>query len=968
MYIKNKGFGMSFLKNRVEKLKNSTSDAAVREVLESLLELAGNVSEQKLSTLVHEKLSETKSSDIHVKRFLDSEKNLNKLNDMGISRALDRIRYTGVWDHNPRIQYVTEWYQKSKVMETPDFLLSEQFVAQLKPFCFDPSINEAVKVVMDAQNNLAEEIAVATAVHTLENSKSAKFYKPLITNLREFIENKSSDLRSAMIAEMEIYSYEPIIRNLQNQLKTFESNEAKSKFNISRTSTECIVNPVFSFVLVEKNSDYFAIDNHYFKKVNETITPIEIDSMRRINENFVRLNSIINRNNVAVDRNTISYEYGNNVLKINVSDKSIVLNGNKLNISEVNNKLVESGIFRWNQQDDLNNFNAIYENIDTLCEIDFAKTIISKNHPSIKASILRLGGSVTVVKTNPFMNENKVYSSMNGTQARDFILEFLNYDISESLSDFLSTENRAIQQIENERRVILNKIDECERNILKIEEAQQDILLSSSDEISAVKRELYSEINKLKNTYAEKTAQLKTFKTYEYESSEEDDIDMIDFEEIPELEVEFMEDMDFGVGDLVMYAGKEGRIVSVDSVQKKATISLEDGNLQRLDFSEIELKPEGSSMHESKKTKGSKGTAAFVQETPERLFNIGDKVDVAEKGVGKITGIDSAQKTATVIFSDGTQSTYRFPELRLASQEEVSDEEEYAEEMEKLEDYKKKGTTAYVQELPQRDFQVGDMVKVTGKGLGRITAIDSIRHVAIIMLQNGQQTEEEFSNLSSQENKIEMTSADNYQMGIEMGSEPTMEEQPLESVMSEVIDDMDVIDTIDMYENPDYSRKGIEMEVEDAEISNKWQSVPNSFKKYLDDTFVKDPYKYSPDEEDDEEWDPEYNPLSSEPSKFMGMSSEDKMDLEKFESEDSGISYSFYKSDDSEEHEEHEGHEELEGTQMYAIVSPEFDGELANHKVIVFQDAFENANLDEAVEVEINGVRDFVPKSSLRLI
>ena len=955
---------MSFLKNRVEKLKNSTSDAAVRETLENLLELAGNVSEQKLSALVHEKLNEVKSSDIHVKRFLETEKNLNKLNDMGISRALDRIKYTGVWEHNPRVQYVTEWYQKSKVMETPDFLLSEQFVAQLSPFCFDPSINEAVKVVRDAQDKMAEEIAVATTVHLLEGSKSAKFYRPLINNLREFIENKSADLRSAMIAEMEIYSYEPIIRDLQNKLKTFESQEATSKFNISRATTECNVNPVFSFVLVEKNSDYFSVDNQYFKKVNEEITQIDINSMKRINENFVRLNSILNSSNVTVDKNTISYEYGNNIMKINIADKSINYNGNKLNITEVNNRLVESGIFRWNQQNDLNNFNAIYENLDTLCEIDFAKTIVSKNHPSIKASIMRLGGSVTIVKNNPFMNEHKVYSSMNGTQARNFILEFLNYDISESLSDFLSSENRTIQQIENERRIILNKIDECEINIQKIEEAQQDILISSSEEISLVKRELQKEVHKLKTQYAEKTAMLKRFKTYEYESFEEqDDIDMMDSdsEESADMEVEFMEDKDFGVGDLVTYAGKEGRIVSVDSVQKKITVSLEDGSLQRVDFTEVEMSTKPKSVYEAKKTKG-KGASTFVQETPERVFNIGDNVDVAEKGVGRVTGIDSTQKTATVIFTDGSQSKYRFPDLRLASEEEVEDEEEYSEEMEKLQDYKKKGSTTYVQELPQRDFQVGETVTVVGKGLGRITAIDSIRHIAIVMLQNGKQTEEEFSNLRSKKDEIENSKADNYGKSIEMGGEPNMSDQPFESSMSGIIDDLDIVDDYDPYENSDFSRRDIEME--DAEIQKKWDSVPNSFKKYLDDTFVKDPYKFSPEDDEDEEWEPEYNPLSNDPSKFMNsdVNSEEEMELEKFEeSEDMGVSYSFYDADNSDS-------SDLEDTQMYAVVSPDYDGDLASSTVVVFQDAFENASLDEAGEVEIDGESAFVPKYALILI
>ena len=192
-----------------------------------------------------------------------------------------------------------------------------------------------------------------------------------------------------------------------------------------------------------------------------------------------------------------------------------------------------------------------------------------------------------------------------------------------------------------------------------------------------------------------------------------------------------------------------------------------------------------------------------------------------------------------------------------------------------------------------------------------------------------------------------------------MGGEPNMAEQPLESEMSEVIDDIDVIDNFDIDENPDFSRTDIEME--DAEIANKWESVPHSFKKYLDDTFVKDPYKYSPDE-DNEEWEPEYSPLTSEPSMYMDAETEIEEESEVEESEETGVSYSFYNSETPEEE------SELEGTQMYAIVSPEFEGELANKKVIVYQDTFENAMLDEAVEVELDGIFDFVPKSALRLI
>jgi hypothetical protein len=597
-----------------------------------------------------------------------------------------------------------------------------------------------------------------------------------------------------------------------------------------------------------------------------------------------------------------------------------MLDGSSIKLEEVNKQLLEAGIFRWNQQDDLNKFNLVYENIDTLCEIDFAKTISSKKHNNIKASIIRLGDSVIVVKNNPYMNENVVYTSMNGTQARDMILEFLNYDISESMSDFLSVEEGKIKQLEAERRTILNKIEDCQEGIRKIEESQNDILLSNSEEITLIKRELKREINKLKSEYADKTNAIKSLSEYYVEGSYSDDDDS-----------EFYTD-------------------------------------EEMEDSDYEMNQE--MMTESKKAKGGKGISTFVQETPERLFNVGDQVETAEYGVGKITAIDAAQKIATVIFNDGGQSKFDFPELRLASQEEIQDEETYTEDMEELASMKKKKSSTFVQELPQRDFQVGETVMVVGKGIGKITAIDSIRHIAIVMMQNGQQSEEEFSNLKSQESEIESQEEDNYIMGIEMGSEPSSNFQPFESMHSEYIEDVEDIediDDIDIEENPDYSKE--EPTMRDMEIAKKWSSVPNSFKKYLEDSLVKDPYRYSPEEED-KEWDPEYSPLDSHPEKFM----DTELDQEEVEMKESDVkmksmsplmssNIKFYS-----EPEESEMEMEIMEKPMPKvsfIVSDLHDGDLSGQEVFADEEEYEMANENDAIEIEINGIYDFIPKSEL---
>jgi len=1008
---------MANLKNRIQNLKNRTSDIAVRQVCESVLELTDHVPDRNLSALIRERLKELDSQDAYAQRFLVTEKRMARLNDMGISRALERIRLTGVWEHNPQIQYITEWYEKNQLMKTPDFLISEQFIAQMSPFCYDPSINEAIKVVSDIQDVLAEDIAVSKTIHILESSRASKFYSPLVENLKDYLENKSTAMRSAVIAEMETYAYEPVVRELQNKLKEFEANSNKSKFHITGTSADCTVTPVYSFVLVERNADYFAVDGNFFKKSGENVQEITRDAMSRINERFVELNDILNEEQVAVNHNSVTYSYGNNTMIINTNDRTITYNGKPLKIQEVNNKLVEAGIFRWNQKDDLNKFNSIYEHLDTLCEIDFAKRISSKNHSGVQATIMRLGGSITLVKKNPYMNENKVYSGMNGTQARNTIIEFLNYDISESLVEFLSTENRFISQIENERRNILNQIEECERNIAKIEEAQQDILISGSDEISAIKRELHFEIDRLKEKYSQKTIELNNFKTYEVQDQSDMDMDGSNMDMGLDMSVEMgMEEYgksskkgkgttaytqqapsrDYGVGDLVTIDGEDGRIIGVDSVQNKATILLLSGDSIVTGFEDIEMKVEESYLYEGKKSKGSKGTSTFTQKTPERTFSIGDEVDVADKGVGKITGIDSAEKTATVLFIGGTQSKVSFPEMRMASDEEVEDEEMYADEMEEYEDSKKKGTSTYIQKMPEKPFTVGDTVNVLGKGIAKISAIDSIRHIAIVILQNGQQSEEEFSNLRSLEEEMADNREENYALGVEMGAEPNPMEQPLESFNVREINDMDILDIDD-----DVDYVDSEPTMRDIEISQKLSSVSKGYKKYLDDSFVKDPYKYSP-EEDNADWDPEYNPNDSNPTRFMDNELEDEYKITKDEVEATPSMKSEYgdskfnsyndktefkvSSKDALNAKEKDSDyvfyddemitpsaelpkSEYVGGKVKAMVDDTYDDDyLAGEEVLVDEDGYYNADLDEAVEIEMNGVFDFVPKKSINIL
>jgi hypothetical protein len=110
----------------------------------------------------------------------------------------------------------------------------------------------------------------------------------------------------------------------------------------------------------------------------------------------------------------------------------------------------------------------LYENFDKIVELDFAKSVISKVYEGASVSLIKWNSKIFLQRVNEAMRENSLFA-VNGSQAVNMVKEFLKYDISEGLTEFLDGEKRVKSIMFNDRKKVIENISIVESEMQKIE-------------------------------------------------------------------------------------------------------------------------------------------------------------------------------------------------------------------------------------------------------------------------------------------------------------------------------------------------------------------------------------------------------------------------------------------------------------------------------------------------------------------
>jgi len=515
-----------------------------------------------------------KSTKVKEEPAMVETKTRPQYRSLGLSAVINKLSNSSITEHTSFKVILTNYNNLLNVKHIPESLVIENFASELGNFEWDENVKAEKSLLEETINKHKAEIVVEKAIFSIKRDAGWKFYSGAADIMNEWLnsDDKSNRLLSKNLRP---WAFNPVVGNLVNRLNEMEATE-KGSLNIPAQQGESYVASVYSPVYLTEGNTYFSMNGKYFRANNEGVTTIDESS---IDENFKSLVAAFNSEGVKINERGINYYLANGKVSLVTENEetAVYVDKTKLNFDNKSTlaKLLESnfsGLFGKNGAKVVSDILRLYENFENIVELDFIKSIKSRVYEGALVNLIKWDSKIFVNKVNPGMNENSLYAS-NGRQAVRFVKEFLNYDISEGLTEYLEGEDKVKAVMVNDRTKVLENITSVEQEIVKIDTAtRHDSRLSESDEIKNAKKMLEDEITSLKEKWS-------------IINSEISKIDSIDFEAIDSI----TEDEKFSIGSLVKIkeSGDTGKVISIDGTSGRYTVLHDSGKTGDYQIDEI---------------------------------------------------------------------------------------------------------------------------------------------------------------------------------------------------------------------------------------------------------------------------------------------------------------------------------------------------------------------------------------------
>jgi hypothetical protein len=526
----------------------------------------GKKDEERNSSEIENKLNEALTQMARFDKAAESFVTSNKVENLGILESIISLSGRGIYEHSSFKILCENYVNLIKNKSLPEYWIAESFVADFTNYAWDSSVKEVVNRVTESINTLRPEIEASKALYQIQNSGNSEFYSPVKESISKWLVSESKSI-PALSKELGVWSFNPVVRNLINSLSILESNG--SKVNIPTVNGNSEVKKVYSPVLVEGGKTIFAIGKTLFEGSSEGIRKLSNRDISTMDKNFLGLLESFYSEGVKVDSNGISVYSGDTRISIVEENESpkIYINGDLARFEDYNQlasliTLKVSKALGINESKVVYDVIRLYENFDSVVELDFAKTIVSKVYEGASVNLIKWESKMYLQKVNEAMRENSLYA-VNGSQASNIVKDFLRYDISEGLTEFLDGEKKIKSIMINDRKKVIENISIVESEMKKIE----DLVATNP---------LYKGSKQLSDAYSLLEKELQTLKSKW--STINSELDAI--ENSPSLvDQDLMEDSKFSVGDYVKVKenGNTGKIISVDTTSGSYTVLLDSG-------------------------------------------------------------------------------------------------------------------------------------------------------------------------------------------------------------------------------------------------------------------------------------------------------------------------------------------------------------------------------------------------------
>ena len=577
------------MQSHVDAIKNEEKEIS-RRAAQSLMESWGGLKESKIETSgtfinnkkdtrldesVMEKISDLSIKDGSARSFTDAQ----ELNNLGVMESIDFLKSKPVYSY-PQTKIICEQFRNLILNRgAKEFLIAESFVAELSKISWDSDVKDVMESLSHKIKKYSREIEVSRVLESIKNSGSPDFYSDLVDSLNYFLvsEGKSTDL---LLKKIKRWEFNPIVRNLSNSIRINESKNS-SYLDLPRVSQEeSRVESIYAPVLIGEGRTVFPIGGDLFSAGYSGFQKLSKEEIKRtVSDSYVKLLNVCNKPNVRVNENGAFISLGKTTIRIieEGTSNSVYLGKSKLRFRDTLDlaKIVglevtsNLGMMESTLVDDVI---TIYENYDNIAELDFAKSIVSNIYEGVSMNIIKWEGQIYLQKVNESMRERSIYKA-TGSQAVKAVKDYLRYDISEGLTEFLEGDYKRKSIMINDRNDILNNINIVESEITKLERfLEEKPELKSSSELGQAHYALCKELSVLREKWNHLNIE----------------IDRVE-DNLVEMDDDIFEDEKFQIGDFVKVkeSGETGKVLSVDGSSGRYTVLLDSGKTSDFTVGEI---------------------------------------------------------------------------------------------------------------------------------------------------------------------------------------------------------------------------------------------------------------------------------------------------------------------------------------------------------------------------------------------
>jgi hypothetical protein len=501
---------MLSLRKRIKELQEKTSSVEAKSACKEALESFVNVPDSQLAEAIVNRLRNAEDSDKHVAKFIGVYEKMTSVSNLGVAKGIAKIKESQIYSY-PAIKYGLSKIESSLINDqAPEYMVIDATLECIKTFVWDSVVENVYKELKEKRSNLDESIALSIGMNTMNKGKGSFMFDNIMPKIEEHFVNPTESSRISLMEDLKKLTFYPYAKTLLETLGKIQKTSGKGVQLVSENG-KCTVSSIYSPLLMENGKEFFFVKGSYYSKDGNSIT--QITETESLPEKFREICRIISSPNVFITEGKISFYVKRNKVEILESEGgvNVTFNGNKITSNELAKNMVSAGLFRLEESKMAYDVQAIAESFNNIYDIDFGKVIESNVYPGSYAIIMKAGDSIAVSKVNESMRSNEFFSGLNATQARNIILEFVGYDIKESMDEYLEKDEVKLKELKESQLEILKNLSIVEANLEKVTTTLNDPFLSKSPELQEIKNVLESEIQKLKDSHKEISGAIKAF-------------------------------------------------------------------------------------------------------------------------------------------------------------------------------------------------------------------------------------------------------------------------------------------------------------------------------------------------------------------------------------------------------------------------------------------------------------------------